>query len=60
MSVVENSVIGRWVLALCALLYRWYDGSLLAAGLRRFGRGCRAAWMGSAFGRSCRNSAGLK
>ena len=57
MSVVQNSVFCRLILAAAAAFARWYDGSLLAAGVRRFGNGCRTAWAGSAFGRGWRNSA---
>ena len=57
MSVVKNSAFCRLVLALISSLAQWYDGSLLAAGLRRFGRGCRVAWANSAVGRGWRNSA---
>ena len=57
MSVAENSVVCRMALAVIAALAGWYDGSLLAAGLRRFGNGCRTAWAGSVFGRGWRNSA---
>lgn|GEM_PF-139699 len=56
MSVAKNSVICRWVLAFCAALVRWYDGSLLAAGLRGVGQVLRRAWPESVFGRSWQNS----
>lgn len=56
MSMEQNSVIIRLVLAVFTTLARWYDNSLLAAGLRRFAGGCRAAWAGSVIGRAWRSS----